>query len=218
MSAACSSRARLAVWGMAAHGGAAGSRALEAARRAERWLKHSGDSFPRWKGLKSGSQATAFPFAEAESETNKRLPLSRGQFPATASSFVAAKIWAERRLPRLASKLLATAFSFVAAVFEAGERCPRQQSQFLTMAFSSVVAGFGGHGRSLWLEFQRLATAFSFVAGDFGADRRLPWWASHSFVTVAADSGLHLGGLSEGLAVQGSQFHESHLCGRGVAS
>ena len=38
------------------------------------------------------------------------------------------------------------------------------------------------------------------------------------FLTVAADSGLHLGGLSEGLAGQGSQFHESRLCGRGVAS
>ena len=38
------------------------------------------------------------------------------------------------------------------------------------------------------------------------------------FPTVAADSGLHLSGLSEGLAGQGSQFHESRLCGRGVAS
>ena len=84
------------------HGGTRRSsrqRRWRLARRAERWLKRSGESFPRWKGLASESQATAFPFSAAESETNKRLPLLRGQFPATAFSLVAAKIRAERRLP-----------------------------------------------------------------------------------------------------------------------
>ena len=73
-------------------------------RRAERWLKRQGERFPRWEGLESGSQATAFPFVVAESEMNKRLPWSMDPF-------------------------LATAFSFAAAVFEAGKRCPRRQSQ-----------------------------------------------------------------------------------------
>ena len=92
------------------------------------------------------SQATAFPFAAAESERNKRLPLLRGQFPATAFSFVAAKIWAERRLPWPANQCLTTAFSFVVTVFEADERCPRRQSQSLTTALSFVVADFVGGG------------------------------------------------------------------------
>ena len=135
-----------------------------------------------------------------------------------AFSFVAAKIRAERRLPWLASQRLANAFSFVATAFEAGERCPRRQSQSLTTAFSFVVADFGGHGRSLWREFQRLATVFPFAARVFGADRQLPGWRSRFFLTAAADSGRHLSGLSEGLAVQESQSHALRLCGRGVAS
>ena len=118
------------------------------ARRAERWLKRPGERFPRWEGLKSWSQATAFPFVAAESEANKRLPWSMDPFPATAFPSVAAKIWAERLLPRLVSQLLATAFSFAAAVFEAGKRCPRRQSQFPTTAFSPVVADSGVDGRA----------------------------------------------------------------------
>ena len=66
----------------------------------------------------------------------------------------------------------------------------------VTTAFSPVVADFGVDGRSPWREFQCLATAFSFVA----------------------DSGLHLGRLSEGQAEQGSQSHWSRQYGRGVAS
>ena len=135
-----------------------------------------------------------------------------------AFPFVAAKILAERRLPCLASRCSATAFPFVATAFEVGGRCPQRQSQSQTTTFSFVVADFGVYGRSLWQEFQRLAMAFSFVAGGFGADRRLPWWAIRVFLTVAADSGRQLSGLSEGLAVQGSQFHASRLCERGVAS
>ena len=214
----CRSRAQIAVWGMAAHGRVSAAERWRLACRAEPWLKRSGESFPRWEGLTSESQATAFPFAATESETNKWLLLLRGQFPATAFSFVAAKIWAERRLPWRASQCLTTAFSFVATAFEAGGRCPQRQSQSLTTAFSFVVADFGGHGRSLWREFQRLATAFPFVAGGFGADRRLPWWPSRFFLTVAADSGRHLSGLSEGLAVPGLQSHGLHLCGSGVSS
>ena len=38
------------------------------------------------------------------------------------------------------------------------------------------------------------------------------------FLTVVVDSGRHLSGLFEGLAVQGSQSHASRLCGCGVAS
>ena len=40
------------------------------ARRAERWLRRLGESFPRWEGLISASQATAFPFVAAESDKN----------------------------------------------------------------------------------------------------------------------------------------------------
>ena len=197
MSAVCSSRAQLAAWGAAHTVRESTAKHWRVARRAEQRLKRTGERFPRWEGLKSQSQATAFPFIAAEGEMNKRLPLSMGKFPETAFPFVAAKIGAERRLPRLASQLLETAFSFAAAVFEVDKRLPQRQSQLLTIAFSLVVADFEADERPPRRAIQFLATAFSFVAADF-----VP----------------HLSGLSEGQAEQGSQSHGSRQYERGVAS
>ena len=181
---------------MAAHGEVVDSEALECGLPGRAVLKRLGERFPRWKGLKSRSQAKAFPFVATEGEMNKRLPWSMGKFPATAFPFVAAKIGAERRLPRLESQLLAMTFSFTAAVFEVDKRLPRRQSQLLTTAFS-LVADFQADERSPRRAIQFLATAFSFVAADFVS---------------------HLSGLSEGQAGQGSQSHWSCQYGRGVAS
>ena len=125
------------------------SRLWRVARWAERRLQRPGERFWRWEGLKSRSQATAFPFVAAEVEMNQRLPWSRGRFPATAFPFVAAKIGAERRLPRLASQLLTTAFSPVVADFEADEQSPWWTTQFLATAFSFVAADFVPHSSGL---------------------------------------------------------------------
>ena len=115
------------------------------AHRAERRLKRPGERFPLWEGLKSRSQATAFPFVAAEVEMNQRLPWSRGRFLAAAFPFVAAKIGAERRLPWLASQLRTTAFPPVVADFKADERSPWRAIQFPATAFSFVAADSGPH-------------------------------------------------------------------------
>ena len=73
-----------------------------------------------------------------------------------------------------------------------------------------------------WRQSQLRTTAFSFVAMGLAAGKRFPWWEGDFLATafsfVIADSAPHLGGLSEGLAEQGSPFHWLHLYGRGVAS
>ena len=53
------------------------------ARRVERWLEWPGERSPRWEGLKSRAQATAFPFVVAGFERNQWLPWARGRFSAT---------------------------------------------------------------------------------------------------------------------------------------
>ena len=53
MSAVCSSRARLAVWGMVAHGGAAGSGALEVGSPGRALAEALGGAIPAMGGAKT---------------------------------------------------------------------------------------------------------------------------------------------------------------------
>ena len=74
MSAVCSSRAQLAVWGQRHTVRWTAVRKWRAARQAEHWLERPKERSQRWDRLASHPQATAFPFIATECERDKRFP------------------------------------------------------------------------------------------------------------------------------------------------
>ena len=116
------------------------------ARWAERWLEKGS---PRWEGLISQLQATAFPFVAAGFGKNQRLPWVRGEFSARVFPPVAAKFEAERRFPWLASQRLVSVFPSVAAELEVDQRSVESKIQLQATTFPFAAAGFGPHSDEL---------------------------------------------------------------------
>ena len=116
------------------------------ARWAEWWL---GKGSPRWEGLISQLQATAFPFAAAGFGKNQQLPWVRGEFSATVFPPVAANFEAERRFPWLVSQLLVTVFPSVVTELEVDQRSVESAIQLQATTFPFAAASFGLHSDGL---------------------------------------------------------------------
>ena len=142
MSAVCFSRARLAVWGMVAHGGAADSGALEVGSPGRAVAESETNKRLPWS-------ATAFSFVAAKIRAERRFQRLASQLLATAFSFAAPAFEAVKWCPRQQSQFLTAAFSPVGADFGGPGQSPLREFQRLATAFSFVAGDFGADRRLL---------------------------------------------------------------------